>query len=53
MSRNRLAVTNRLSGGRQKIVWRSPKDYRAFVTRPIIKEKEEKSEAVSNKSTPC
>lgn len=45
-------------GGHQKIVWRSPKDCLAFANRlsgicPIIKEKEEKSEAVSNKSTPC
>nr|WP_302195380.1 hypothetical protein [uncultured Prevotella sp.] len=33
MSRNRLAVTNRLSGGRQKIVWHSPTDRLTFVKR--------------------
>ena len=52
-------------GGHQQIVGRSPTDCLAFANRlsgichtmpvfcPIIKEKEEKSEAVSNKSTPC
>ena len=48
-----LTYVTQSFGGHQQIVWHSPKDYRAFVTRPIIKEKEEKSEAVSNKSTPC
>lgn len=48
-----LTYVTQSFGGHQQIVGRSPKDYRAFVTRPIIKEKEEKSEAVSNKSTPC
>lgn len=44
-----LTYVTQSFGGHQKIVWHSPTDYRAFV----IKEKEEKSEAVSNKSTPC
>ena len=53
-----LTYVTQSFGGRQKIVWRSPKDCLAFANRlsgtcPIIKEKEEKSEAVSNKSTPC
>lgn len=56
-----LTYVTQSFGGHQKIVWRSPKDCLAFAnrlsgichTRPIIKEKEEKSEAVSNKSTPC
>ena len=48
-----LTYVTQSFGGHQQIVWRSPKDCLAFVTRPIIKEKEEKSEAVSNKSTPC
>lgn len=53
-----LTYVTQSFGGHQKIVWRSPKDCLAFANRlsgicPIIKEKEEKSEAVSNKSTPC
>lgn len=53
-----LTYVTQSFGGHQKIVWRSPKDCLEFANRlsgicPIIKEKEEKSEAVSNKSTPC
>lgn len=53
-----LTYVTQSFGGHQKIVWRSSKDCLAFANRlsgicPIIKEKEEKSEAVSNKSTPC
>ena len=60
-----LTYVTQSFGGHQKIVCRSPKDCLAFANRlsgichtmpvfcPIIKEKGEKSEAVSNKSTPC
>ena len=55
-----LTYVTQSFGGHQQIVGRSLKDCLAFANRlsgichrPIIKEKEEKSEAVSNKSTPC
>lgn len=53
-----LTYVTQSFGGHQQIVGRSPKDCLAFANRlsgicHIIKEKEEKSEAVSNKSTPC
>ena len=52
-----LTYVTQSFGGHQKIVWRSPKDCLAFANRlsgicPIIKEKEEKSEARSAEISP-